>query len=155
MLKNNFLKFNSSVKQQVSGTAIGTECAPTYACIFIDEVETEFLKTRENTPLVLFIYTDILFIWAHGKEHLETFVQKVNNFNPDLKFSNESHEKEISFLDLKVKLHEGKNSTYPCIKSTDRHQYLNFTSSHPNHRGQVVLKIGLLEAYVGDEGMVS
>ena len=35
VLKNNFFIFNGSDKQQVSGTSIGTKCAPTYACIYI------------------------------------------------------------------------------------------------------------------------
>ena len=66
----------------------GTKCAPTYACIYMDEVETEFLKTQERTALVWFRYIDdIFFIWTHGKEHLETFLQELNNFNPDLKFT--------------------------------------------------------------------
>ena len=81
LLKNNFFEFNCSVKQQVSGTAVDTKCAPTYACIHMDEIETEFLKTEERTPLVWFRYIDaIFFIWTHGKEHLETFLQELNNF---------------------------------------------------------------------------
>ena len=75
-LKNNFFEFNGSAKQQVSGLAIGTKCAPTYVCIYMDEVETEFLKTQERTPLVWFRYIDnIVFIWTHGKKHLETLLQ--------------------------------------------------------------------------------
>ena len=34
ILKNNFFEFNGQIKQQFSGTAIGTKCAPTYACIY-------------------------------------------------------------------------------------------------------------------------
>ena len=52
VLKNNFFEFNGSVKQQDSGRAIVAKCAPTYVCIYMDEVETEFLKTQERTPLV-------------------------------------------------------------------------------------------------------
>ena len=100
----------------------------------MDEVETEFFKVQERTPLLWFRYIDdIFFIWTHGKEHLETFLQELNNFNPDLKFTYESNEKEIPFLDLKVKLNEGKISTDLYIKSMHRHQYLHFTSSHPTH----------------------
>ena len=132
VLKNNSFEFNGSVKQQVSGTAIGTKCAPTYACIYMDDVETEFLKIQERTPLEWFRYIhDIFCIWTHGKEHLETFFKEPNNFNPDLKFTYESNEKKIPFLDLKVKLSEGKISTDLYVKSTDRYQYLHFTSSHP------------------------
>ena len=52
VLKNNFFEFNGEVKRQISGTAIGTKFAPPYVCIFMDEVETEFLKTEELQPFV-------------------------------------------------------------------------------------------------------
>ena len=144
-LKNNFFEFNGSVKQQVSGTAIGIECAPTYACIYMDEVETEFLKTQERTPLVWFrCIDDIFFIWTHGKEYLETFLQELNDFNADLKLTYESNEKKSPFLGLKVKFNQGKISTDLYIKSTDRHQYPHFTSSHPNHtKRSIVYSQGL------------
>ena len=101
--------------------------------MYTDEVVTEFLKTQEKTSLVWVRYIlDIFFIWTNGKEHLETFLQELN-FNPDLKFTYESNEKEIPFLDLKVKLNEGKINTDIYIRSTDRPQYLHFTSSHPDH----------------------
>ena len=35
VFKNNSFEFNGYVKQQVSGTATGTKCAPTYGCIYI------------------------------------------------------------------------------------------------------------------------
>ena len=75
----------------------------------MDEADTEFLKTKEQTALVWFRYIDdICFIQTHGKQHLETFLEELNNFNPDLKFNYESNKKEITFLNLKVKLNKGK-----------------------------------------------
>ena len=44
LLKNNYFEFNRNVKQQLSNTEIGTKCAPPYACIFMDKVETGFLE---------------------------------------------------------------------------------------------------------------
>ena len=44
ILKNSYLAFDSMIKQQVSGTATGTEYAPPYTCIFMDREETEFLE---------------------------------------------------------------------------------------------------------------
>ena len=52
VLRNNYFEFNGKVKQQISGTAIGTKCAPTYACIYMDEFEDEFLSLRSDKPLV-------------------------------------------------------------------------------------------------------
>ena len=51
-LKNTFFEFNGEVKKQKSGTAIGTKFACPYACIFMDEVETEFLKSQELQPFL-------------------------------------------------------------------------------------------------------
>ena len=39
VLKNNYFEFNSTVKHQISGAAIGTNFAPPYACIFMDYIE--------------------------------------------------------------------------------------------------------------------
>ena len=33
VLKNNYFEFNGNVKQQLSGTAIGTRCAPSFKSI--------------------------------------------------------------------------------------------------------------------------
>ena len=86
------------------------------------KVETEFLKTQERAPLVCFRYIDdIFFIQTHGKEHLQIFLQEPNNFDSDFKFTYEPNEKEIPFLDIKIKLNEGKICTYLYIKSTDKH----------------------------------
>ena len=63
VLKSNIFEFNGNVKQQVAGTAIGTKFAPLYACIYMDEVETEIVKKQELNPLVWFrCMIDIFFI---------------------------------------------------------------------------------------------
>ena len=48
VLKNNYFEFDSCIKQQISGTAIGTKFASPCACIFVDKVESAFLEL-ENT----------------------------------------------------------------------------------------------------------
>ena len=91
VLKNNFFEFNGEVKRQKCGTAIGTKFAPPYACIFMDEVETEFLKSQELQPFLWLRYTDdIFFIWTHGEEMLTLFLMmhtQFLNFHSNLKFT--------------------------------------------------------------------
>ena len=41
VLKSDYFEFNSKVKQQLSGTAIGAKFVPPYAYIFINQVETD------------------------------------------------------------------------------------------------------------------
>ena len=45
VLSNNYFEFSEKVFQQISGTAIGTKFVPPYTCIYMEEVETEFLQT--------------------------------------------------------------------------------------------------------------
>ena len=52
VLKNNLFEFNSKVFQQISGTTIGTKFAPSYACIYMDRVEQDFLETQKLQPLL-------------------------------------------------------------------------------------------------------
>ena len=134
VFKNNYFKFNGKVKQQISGTAIGTKFALPYACIFMNEVETSFLEAQEMKPLVWFRYIDdVFFIWTHRQEKLDLFLEELNRCNSYLKFTYESSKTSISFLDLKVSLSNRDLSTDLHIKSTDRHQFLHNTSSHPDH----------------------
>ena len=120
--------------QQISGTTKGTKFAPPYACIYMDRVEQDFLETQELQPFLWLRYIDdICYIWTHGKEELKKFMEKVNNFTPNLRFTYESSEKSISFLDLVITVSEQKLKTTLHIKSTDCHQYLHYASSHPEH----------------------
>ena len=54
VLKNNFFEFNGWIKQQTSGTAIGTKCTPTYAWIYMDQMKGEFLEKQEYKPFTWF-----------------------------------------------------------------------------------------------------
>ena len=134
VLQNNYFEFNGEVKQQISGTAIGTKFAPPYACIFMDQDESEFWKTQQHQPLVWFKYIDdIFFISTHGQKKLERFFHNFNKFHRNRRFTHECIRKNVTFLDLDVKILDRKIVTDLYIKATDRHQYLYYTSSHPYH----------------------
>ena len=95
VLKNIFFGFNNEIKQQISGTAIETKFAPTYACIYMDKTETDFLKTQKLQPFVWLRYIeDIFFIWMHGEAELKRFMERLNNFLPNLQFTYESSKKK-------------------------------------------------------------
>ena len=55
-----------------------------------------------------------------------------NNYDHNVKFTYESNKENITFLDLNVSL-SGKNLTTGLHTSTDKHQYLHYTSAHPAH----------------------
>ena len=105
VLSNNFFEFNTDTFQQILGTAIGTNFAPPYACICMDQVEQKFLTTQINQSLIWLRYIDgLFFIWIHGEKELEKFMSSFNSFTPNLKLTYESSKKDISFLDIKVSM---------------------------------------------------
>ena len=52
---------------------------------------------------------------------------------PSLKFNHGSSKESLVFLDVRVKTSERKVNINLVIKDTDRHQYLQYRLSHPNH----------------------
>ena len=134
VLQNNYFEFNGIVKQQISGTAIGTKFAPTYACIFMDKLETDFLNTQKYLLLGWYRYIDdTFFISTHGEEKLKFFPDDLNKYPPNINFTHESNKECINFLNLTVSLLDNKVSTDLYIKPIDRHQYVHYSSLHPDH----------------------
>ena len=72
ILRNKYFQFNAQIKQQISGTAVGTKFAPPYACLFMDKIETAFVETQELQPFVWFRYIDDIFYlgtcWARNPD---------------------------------------------------------------------------------------
>ena len=124
VLANNFFEVNGKVKRQKSGAAVGTKFAPPYTCIFMDKVETEFLKSQELQSFLWLRYIDnIFFIWIRGTQELDSFLNELNKFHPNLTFTYETSKENVNFSDLNVSLWNGAISTYLYVKPTDGHQY--------------------------------
>ena len=89
--------------RQKSGTSIHTKFASLQGCIFMDKVETEFLKSQQLKPfLCLHYFDDIFYIWNLGKQELDSFFNELNKFHPNLRFTYENSKERIKFSDLNV-----------------------------------------------------
>ena len=49
----NYFQFSDKVYQQISEAGLGTKFAPPHTCIFMDQVESKFLKIQKFQPLLL------------------------------------------------------------------------------------------------------
>ena len=133
ILTHNFFTFNDKYYLQIKGTAMGTKMAPSYANIFMDELETKMLSSFPLKPLLYLRYIDDIFIiWDHGKDALKSFEAHVNSFHTSIKFTLEVSPKQVSFLDVLVQLNDNQLSTSVYYKPTDNHMYLDFNSFHPS-----------------------
>ena len=70
-------------------------------------------------------------LWNHGASELQNFIDYLNNCVLSIKLEANISDSEINFLDVKVKLSEGKISTTLYKKETDSLSYLNYSTCHP------------------------
>ena len=89
-----FCKFDGKVFQQISATAIGTKFALPYACIFMDKVETDFLDKENVKPWLWPRYR----VWTEGRDSLDAFLQRLNDFLSNLNYTYEYSSKPVNFL---------------------------------------------------------
>ena len=67
----------------------------------MNEVETEFLKSQELQPFYGFV---ILTTGTHGTQELDSFLNELNKFHPNLSFTCETSKERVNFLHLNVSL---------------------------------------------------
>ena len=129
-----FVQFNSEIKQHISGNTIETKFVPTYACIYKDKIETNFLKMQEVQSPVWLRYIDVIFfiyfIWTHGEAQLWKIMKELNKFLPKLKFAWVIEKKRVTFLDI-ASLENVSITSDLHTKSRDCHQYLHCSILHP------------------------
>ena len=133
-LKNNIFQFDEKTFKQVCGTAIGTKLAPPYAILFMGDLEEKILHASQKKPMIWWRYIDdIFFIWEHGEESLEKFLNNLISFHPTIKFTAQYSKETINFLEVNIRLGGGELMTDLFVEPTDIHQFLDPSSSHPYH----------------------
>lgn len=132
VLTRNYFTFNNQLYHQVQGTAMGTRMAPNYAIIFMHQLETSLLNNYHLKPKVWKRFIDDIFmIWNHGAEELDTFLAYLNNAHPTIKFTSETSNNSLSFLDTWIYIENDELHTRVYHKPTDDKQYLHYSSAHP------------------------
>ena len=103
----------------------------------MDKAVADFLECQKHKPLVWFRFIDdISFIWTHRENELEHFLKELNKTHPNLIITHESSKEKISFLDLSVRLSNGKLYTDLYIEATGF--VINILNTH--HLIQIVLR---------------
>ena len=133
LMKNNFT-FSDRHFLQVQGTAMGTKMAPSYANLFMSQLEDRLLSSAPNRPLVWWRFIDDIFsIWCGDQDSLDEFIDHINSFHPTIKFTTEQSLTSVNFLDVTITKSPNGLVTDVYSKPTDTHQYLLSNSCHPSH----------------------
>ena len=138
-IKGNIFEFGGSLYKQVIGTAMGTRVAPTYACLFMADLEENKLLPNWTGTQPHFwrrFIDDVLFFWRGTEEELLLFIDHLNSQHSHIRFEATYNvsTKSVPFLDMVVSVDDnGMIQTDLYQKSTSVIQYLLPTSCHPAH----------------------
>ena len=84
VLSQNVFIFDSVVYRQRHGTAMGTKFAPSFANIYMADLEKTFLQDYPVQPSLWLRYIDdIIMLWDHSLLELSNFLHSLNNFDQD------------------------------------------------------------------------
>ena len=134
VLTTNNFEFNTTHYTQISGTAMGTKLAPSYANIFMAQYEEDIVYPFTPKPIVWWRYIDDVFALFDTSEHeITEFVSYLNRSHDTIKFTSEISATEINFLDTTVYRHGNKLQIRAYSKPTDANNYLLYQSCHPPH----------------------
>ena len=125
--KNNNFTFDGNHYLQINGTAMGTKMAPSYANIFMGDLEERLLLSSLKQPLSWFWFIDDVDMkWTHGDKELDEFLEHANSIHPSIKFTHEVSKTKISFLILPPR---SRRATWQLIYTLN--PQTNINTFHP------------------------
>ena len=135
VLNLNCFSFGDKFYRQINGVAMGTKMGPNYANLFVGFIEEQIFSQYSGPIPELFkrFIDDCIGATSLERAQLESFIHFVNNFHPALEFTWEISSVSVSFLDILASIRDDKIQTSAYYKPTDSHNYLLYSSSHPQH----------------------
>ena len=113
VLSHNYVSFQGKIFRQISGTAMGTPVAVTFACLFMRALETNAHKTAIaqgiTPPLLIKRYIDDYCFIFHCHESAPSYLSLINNMHPNIRLNyttsfdtTTNEERAVPFLDLEI-----------------------------------------------------
>ena len=85
---NNYIEFNNKIYLQIKGTAMGTPCAVTFACIYMAEIEyrvtIELRKNKISLPIYIKRFIDDFHGIFNKEYHCQKYCITFNSIAPGL-----------------------------------------------------------------------
>ena len=147
VVKENHLEFHGQFFDQVRGVAMGIKCAPPFANLFLAALAERALDEWQGTAPKAWLrfLDDVLMLWTGGVDQLSRFLHHLNSQVSSIRFTLQHSQEVTTFLDLQVykgsRFREtGRLDTRLHIKGTNPQSYLHFTSCHPSHIFQNIVR---------------
>nr|XP_033815550.1 uncharacterized protein LOC117367239 [Geotrypetes seraphini] len=134
VINNNYFNFENSIYLQTQGVAMGATVAPTIACLYMTQFEELFVYTSLLFHQVICwkrFVDDVFFVWGGSIEDLHKFINDINLKDPNITFTYQYNQHQISFLDIMISKYNNQISTSLYKKPSDRNSLLQYGSFHP------------------------
>ena len=115
---------------------MGTIAAPSYATIFMGNLEETFIYPHILADCVMYcrFIDDIFLICSLPETSFITCIADLNTRHESITFDSKVSKTQISFLHTVVYIDKNRRiQTTLYKKSTDTSNYVHFRSSHPKH----------------------
>ena len=149
-VKDNHFVFNGQLYDQIDGVAMGSPLGPSIANIFICALEQKYLNgcPSEFKPVLYRRYVDDTFCLFRHREHVDKFLEHINNFHPNIKFTVEVEEdNNLPFLDVLVTHEQTGFSTSLYRKKTFTGLYTDYASLAPDKYKINLVRILVFRAF--------
>ena len=137
VLSSSYFRFGEDIFSQKLGVSMGSSLGPVAANLFMTHFEKltmdSALSGGLRIPSMWVRYVDdILLVWPHSDEELDSFISFINGLRDSICFTKEMEvNNRISFLDVCI-LRGTTGFTFSVFrKNTHTDRYLHRESSHP------------------------
>ena len=142
-LYSNNSTFNNTHLLQTNGTATGAPNSCSYSDLAMQPIDDAINRAKANFPELL-VYgryrDDCIVLWVGSYERLAEFHDFINTLDEFLKFTIEIGGFYITFMDLRIGIHESRLITSVYSKPADSHLYLQAESFHEEYSIKGILK---------------
>lgn len=154
VLHYHFLEFDGCSFQQIRGTAMGSNFAVVYACLFLCHLEERLVSVVDISPLFFFkrFIDDAFGVWSGSLESLHEYFAAYQSIFPEIKIT--PYVSGSSAVLLDITFFKGPNfcstgilSTQCFQKKLNAYQYIPYTSWHPHHQKKAFV-ISELQRYL-------
>lgn len=141
-VKQNYFQFQNKMYAQIEGLAMGSPLSPLLAEIFMAAFEDHLFKSKNQFQFckkIIYWYRyvdDVICLFDGSERQLQLFFNYLNSINKAIQFTMDiSQQNIISYLDLNIKIVNGKHNFSIFRKPTFTDNVIHANSQHPvNHK---------------------
>ncbi|XP_059063837.1 uncharacterized protein LOC131856286 [Cryptomeria japonica] len=141
VLHYHFLEFDGLIYKQIRGTAMGSNFAVVYACLFLCHLESKLSSIVDLSPLLFYrrYIDDAVGVWGGSEDSLHQYLSAYASYYPKINITSVISSTSIVLLDI----HFFKGSNFDATgilssqcfqKELNAYQYIPFSSWHPLHQ---------------------